>query len=91
MEDVPSLEGAIRDVRCVNPYNYADIWTNWPARCPREAATQVTERDDGSVDYHFNYSNAHSGEVFSVLLVLVAHSDEGRTKIHRFELKFGSA
>ncbi len=86
------MERAIRDVRFVNPYveyNYADIWTDWPARCPSGAATHVTEKGDGTVEYRFDYTNAHSGEAFSVLLV--AHSDEGRTKIHRFELKFGSA
>jgi hypothetical protein len=84
-EDVHSLEEAIRDVRC--KYIWEDV--NWPARCPREAATQVTERDDGTVDYRFDYINVHSKEPFSLLLEI--HRHEGRTPIHKFHFKFGSA
>ncbi len=59
-EDVRSLEGAIQDVRYESPFGF--YHNGWPARCPTEAATQVTERDDGMVDYRFDYTNAHSKE-----------------------------
>jgi hypothetical protein len=81
-----SLEGAIRDVRYQNTVNE---WSDdWPARCPREAATLVIERDDGTVYYSFNYANAHSKEPFSLLLGTRRH--EGLTQITKFHLKFGS-
>ncbi len=81
------MEGAIRDVWCVNTVNE---WSDdWPARCPREAATQVMIRRDGTVDYRFNYTNAHSKELFS--LVLGTRHHEGRTQITKFRLKFSSA
>jgi hypothetical protein len=86
-EDVPNLEGAIRDVRYEET---ADEWSdNWPTRCPREAATQATERDDGTVEHRFDYTNANSKEPFSLLLGTRHH--EGRTRISKFHLKFGSA
>jgi hypothetical protein len=71
-------------VRC--KYSWEDV--NWPARCPREAAAQVTERDDGTVDYRFDYTNAHSGELFSLLLGV--HRHEGCPLIYKYHLKFGS-
>ncbi len=65
-----------------------ELSDNWPARCPREAATQVTERDDGTVVHRFDYTNAHSGEAFS--LVLETRSEERGMLIRRFKLAFGS-
>ncbi len=88
-EDVRSLEGAIQDVRYESPFGF--YHNGWPARCPTEAATQVTERDDGTVDYRFDYTNAHSKEPFSLLLLLLGtRRYEGYTCIGKFHLKFGS-
>ncbi len=80
------MEGAIRDVRFENADNG---WSaDCPARCPREAATQVTERDDGTVEHRFDYTNSHSKEPFSLLLGTRHH--DGRTLISKFYLTFDS-
>ncbi len=84
--DVHSLEEAIRDVRYQN-----SEWRGWPERCPREAATQVTDRDDGTVCYRFDYINAHSGEPFSLLLGTRSHNECEGLQIVKFRLTFGSA
>ncbi len=82
-----SLEEAIRDVRYEE---HANGWSNdWPARCPREAAAQVMRNGDGTVDYRFDYTNAHSKEPFSLLL-LGTRRIKGYTWIGNFRLKFGS-
>ncbi len=82
-----SLEGAIRDVRYETEMRRDD----WPARCPRDAATQVTPKGDGMVDYRFDFTNAHSEEPFSLLLKTRRYDECERVLIVKFHLTFGSA
>jgi hypothetical protein len=63
--------------------------TNWPIRFPpRKTATQVTKRGDGTVDYLFNYANAHTGEPFSLLLG-ISHYDDRMMLTCRCKFTFG--